>query len=232
MGSVNLDLNRRFVGIKENVLFGVANGGQCLSFTLLVSYLTYFYVNIFNIDPKIVATMLFIEGIWDTLNDPLMGSIVDRTRTRIGKLRPYLLGIPIPMAIATILFFAGPFLITNPSPTAPSKIIYMVITYFTWEFLYTISDVPFWGMAASISPNPADRTRAITSARLISGIISGAPGIMIPILIDLTENGVIHAELKNIFFITGVTCGVVGMGLFILSGIFVKERVASRTRRN
>lgn len=226
MGSVNLDLNRRFVGIKENVLFGVANGGQCLSFTLLVSYLTYFYVNIFNIDPKIVATMLFIEGIWDTLNDPLMGSIVDRTRTRIGKLRPYLLGIPIPMAIATILFFAGPFLITNPSPTAPSKIIYMVITYFTWEFLYTISDVPFWGMAASISPNPADRTRAITSARLISGIISGAPGIMIPILIDLTENGVIHAELKNIFFITGVTCGVVGMGLFILSGIFVKERVA------
>lgn len=221
-----IDSSRRYVGTKENVIFGIANGGQCLSFSVLTSYLTYFYVNIFNISPKIVATMLFLEGIWDTLNDPLMGTIVDRTRTRAGKLRPYLLGVPIPMAIATVLFFSGPMLIHNPSPTAPSKIIYMVLTYFAWEFLYTISDVPFWGMAAAISPNPADRTRAITSARLISGIIGGIPSVLMPILIDLTKNNTIHTNLKEVFFVTGVTCGIVGMALFFLAGIFVKERVA------
>ena len=88
MGQGIIDSNRRYVGTKENLVFGIANGGQVMSFTLITSYLTYFYVNIFNIDPKIVATMLFLEGIWDTLNDPLMGTIVDRTRTRAGKLRP------------------------------------------------------------------------------------------------------------------------------------------------
>ncbi len=221
-----VNTNRRYVGLKENIIFGVANGGQCLSFSLLVSYLTYFYVNIFNIDPKIVATMLFLEGIWDTINDPLMGSVVDRTRTRLGKLRPYLLGVPLPMALATVLFFAGPMFLHNPSPTAPSKVIYMVITYFTWEFLYTMSDVPFWGMAAALSPSPADRTRAITSARLISGIIGGIPTVIIPILIDLTENNLIGTSIKQIFFVAGITSGIIGMALFFLSGVFVKERVA------
>ena len=100
MGQSTIDSNRRYVGTKENLVFGVANGGQVMSFTLITSYLTYFYVNIFNIDPKIVATMLFLEGIWDTLNDPLMGTIVDRTRTRAGKLRPYLIGVPVPMTIS------------------------------------------------------------------------------------------------------------------------------------
>lgn len=226
MGQSTIDSNRRYVGTKENLVFGVANGGQVMSFTLITSYLTYFYVNIFNIDPKIVATMLFLEGVWDTLNDPLMGTIVDRTRTRAGKLRPYLIGVPVPMTISIILFFAGPMLLTNPSPTAPSKIVYMVITYFVWEFLYTISDVPFWGMAAAISPNPADRTRAITSARLISGFIGGIPTVLMPILIDLSKGGIVGSEIKQIFFIAGVTFGIMGMALFFLSGVFVKERVA------
>ena len=224
MEQERIDTNRRYVGIKENLVFGVANGGQVLSFSLLVSYLTYFYVNVFNIDPKIVATMIFLEGIWDTFNDPLMGTVVDRTRTRFGKLRPYLLGVPIPLALATVFFFAGPMLLNDPSPRAPSKIIYMVVTYTIWEFLYTMSDVPFWGMAAAISPSPMDRTRAITSARFISGIIGSIPTVIMPILIDLTKGNLIGASIKQIFFIAGASGGIIGMALFFLSGVFVKER--------
>lgn len=145
--------NRRYVGVKENLAYGVACGGQNMSYTFMASYLTYFFVNVFGIDPAIVATMLFIEGIWDAVNDPIMGSIVDKTRTRFGKLRPYLLVIPIPLAVVTMLLFAGPVLMAEA--TMGAKVVYMVITYFVWEFLYTICDVPFWGMSAAISPNPA-----------------------------------------------------------------------------
>ncbi|HOO26725.1 MAG TPA: MFS transporter, partial [Clostridiales bacterium] len=226
MSSSSLDTGRRYVGTKETLAFGVANGGQVMSFSLITSYLTYFFVNVFNIDPKIVAGMLFIEGIWDTLNDPLMGTVVDRTRTRFGKLRPYLLGIPLPMALSVFLFFLGPLIITNPSPTAPIKIVYMTLTYFLWEFLYTISDVPFWGMAAAISPSPADRTRTITSARFISGIVGSIPGILMPILMDLSNSGIINIKIKNLFFVCGVSFGIIGMSLFLLSGIFARERVA------
>ena len=225
MGQSSLDSNRRYVGTKENVIYGIANGGQCLSYSFLTAYITYFFVNVFNIDSRIVATMLFMEGIWDAVNDPLMGTVVDKTRTRFGKLRPFLMGVPLPLAAATVMLFAGPVIITAPGTAAPSKLIYMVVTYFLWEFLYTICDVPFWGMSASISPNPADRTRAITSARFISGIIGGIPGILTPILIDLSNNRVIDTSLKDIFFGSGLVFGIFGMGLFFLSGIFIKERV-------
>jgi len=216
--------SRRYIGTKESVLYGIANGGQCLGYSFLTSYITYFFVNVFHVNPRYVALMLGLEGIWDTINDPLMGAVVDKTRTRYGKLRPYLLGVPIPLGITTILLFAGPLIVTNPSPNAASKVIYMTATYLIWEFFYTIGDVPFWGLSTAVSPNPDDRTRAITSARFISGIIGGLPGIAMPILIDMS-NSASGFNLKNVFGGMGLLAGTIGMGLFALSGIFVKERV-------
>ncbi len=220
---------RRYVGVKENLIYGIANGGQCIGYGFLTSYISYFFVNVFHVNTAIVSAMLFIEGIWDTINDPLMGSLVDRTRTRYGKLRPYLLGVPIPLSITTIALFMGPLLIHNPSDTAPSKVIYMVVTYFLWEFFYTIGDVPFWGMSAAVSPNPEDRTRAITSARFISGIVSGAPGIAMPILLDVAAAPGSSLSLKNVFFGFALLAGTLGMALFMMSGLFVKERVVQNS---
>jgi AraC-like DNA-binding protein len=116
-----------------------------------------------------------------------MGSIVDKTRTRYGKLRPYLIFTPIPLGIVTVLFFGGPVFLGEVSIAA--KIVYMSVTYFVWEFFYTIGDIPFWGLSAAISPNPADRSRAITSARFISSVVGGLPGIVVPVCIDLCRNG-------------------------------------------
>lgn len=223
-------INKRYVTPRENLIYGVANGGQCMSYTFLTSYISYFFVNVFNIDAKIVASMLFITGIWDAINDPLMGSIIDKTRTRHGKLKPYLLGVPIPLAITTIMLFAGPLVVSTGGQRAWQKIVYMFVTYFLWEFFYTIGDVPFWGLSAAISPNPEDRTRAITSARFISNIVGALPGIIIPILIDLVNSSIINTNLKMIFFGYAVFSGVFGMGLFSLSGIFVKERVVQATQ--
>lgn len=218
---------RRYVGTKENVIYGIANGGQVMGYGFLTSYLTYFFINVFHINPKFVSAMLFVEGIWDTVNDPLMGSIVDRTRTRYGKLRPYLLAVPIPLAITTLALFSGPLIINSASQNAPSKLIYVTIAYFLWEFFYTIGDVPFWGMSAAISPNPDDRTRAITSARFISGIFGGIPGIAMPILLDVAASSAI--SLKNVFFVLALLASTVGIGLFSLSGIFAKERVVQNS---
>lgn len=219
-------LSSRYVTPKENFIYGIANGGQCMSYSFLCSYITYFFVNVFNIDAKIVSLMLFIEGMWDTVNDPLMGSIVDKTRTRFGKFRPYLIGVPIPLAITTIALFAGPIIVGEGGSDAPKKIVYMTITYFLWEFFYTIGDVPFWSLSAAISPNPKDRTRAITSARFISGILGGIPGIAMPILIDLSSRRMISPNFRELFFIVALITSVIGMGLFSLSGFAVKERVA------
>lgn len=215
----------RYVGIKENLAYGFANAGQVFGYNLFAgSYLSMFFVKVFGIPSGAVATMILILGIWDTINDPLLGGIIDKTRTRYGKLRPYLLIVPIPLAIVTILFWSGPLLLQD-TRNMVIKIVYMYISYIMWEFFYTIGDVPFWGMSAAISPSPSDRTRAISSARFISGLIGGLSTTILPVLIDLSENGAIGWSLQQVFAFMGVIAAGFVICLFSLAGVFTKERV-------
>ena len=130
---------RRYVGVRETLIYGVANGGQVIGYNLVRMQLTFFLVTVFGIPGQAVSLMIFFMGIWDTMNDPIMGTIVDKTRTRYGKLRPYLLFVPIPLGAATILFFGGAEFLRGVESTT-AKIVYMCITYFIWEFFYTIGD--------------------------------------------------------------------------------------------
>lgn len=215
---------KRYVGVKETVLYGVANGGQVIGYNLVRMQLTFFLLTVFGLPSKAVAIMIFVLGIWDALNDPIMGSIVDRTRTRFGKLRPYLLFVPIPLGIATVFLFGGAeFLKGVESDTV--KVIYTWIVYFIWELFYTIGDIPFWGLSAAISPSLKDRSNAITSARFISGIIGGGSNLLIPIFIDLSRNNVISWNLSQVFLFMGLLAGTVGMVLFSFAGLFTRERV-------
>lgn len=216
---------KRYVGVRETLIYGIANGGQCMSYTFLSSYLTYFFVNVFNIEPGAVATMIFVLGIWDTINDPIMGSFIDKTRTRYGKLRPYLFLVPIPLAAATVMLFSGPLFFAGEPSDSIQKIVYMYLSYVIWEMLYTVGDVPFWGLSASNSPNPLDRSRSIGSARFISSILGGIPGIVIAPVIDIVKSGSTSMTLPQAFAVLGLVVSVVGMGLFSLSGFFCKERI-------
>ena len=215
----------RYVGVKETVAYGIANAGQCFGYNIIAgSYLSLFFLKVFGVPPEAVAAMMLFLGLWDTINDPLMGTIIDKTRTRYGKLRPYLLIVPIPLGLATIALFAGPQILGENAETI-SKIIYMFITYFIWELFYTLGDVPFWGMSAAISPSPSDRTRVISSARFISGILGGISTPILTVLMDLSNNGAIPLSLSQVFLLMAIISGTFGMALFSLSGICTKERV-------
>lgn len=215
----------RYVGVKENLAYGFACAGQNFGYNLVAGgYLSLFFTKVFEIPAGAVATMILVLGIWDTVNDPLMGSIIDRTRTRWGKLRPYLLFVPIPLAIATIMLFAGPEILAD-AKTATVKIVYMYISYFIWEFFYTIGDVPFWGMSTAISPSPSDRTRAISSARFITSIFGGLSTTFLVVMMDLSNNGVWGLTLSQDFLILAVVAAFMLVFVFSLAGRKTKERV-------
>ena len=220
----------RYVGVKENLAYGFANAGQVFGYNLFAGgYLSLFFIKVFGIPEKAVATMILILGIWDTVNDPLMGGIVDKTRTRYGKLRPYLLIVPIPLAIATVMVFAGPELLADVK-SVTVKIVYMYVSYFIWELLYTLGDVPFWGMSTAISPLPSDRTRAISTARFVSGILGGLSTTFLPVMMDLTNNGVWGVTLSQDFLILALVAAFFLVTLFSLAGRKTKERVVQTVK--
>ena len=220
----------RYVGIKENVAYGLACAGQNFGYNMVAGgYMLLFFTKVFGLPEAAVSFMILVLGIWDTVNDPLMGAVVDKTRTRYGKLRPYLIFVPLPLSIFTILLFAGPVILQDVKTTAV-KIVYMYVSYFLWEFFYTIGDIPFWGMSAAISPSPSDRTRAISSARFTTGLIGGLSTTLLVVLMDLSNKGVIGLSLAQVFLLLAVVSATLGMGLFSLAGICTRQRVVQSVK--
>lgn len=161
---------------KEGISFSLAGFGQNLICTIVGSYLTVFMTDAIGYPALWVAFLMLFARIFDALNDPIMGSIVDRTRTKWGKCRPYLKWMPVPIAIMTILCFlpwyakagqAGGF--------AAISIIYVL-----WSVVYTICDVPYWGLSTAMSNDTYRRGNLLTIARLICTLGAGIVTIVVP----------------------------------------------------
>lgn len=213
------------VGRGEIAAYGIAGGGQNLAYGLITGYLMYYYVNVFHIDPRVVGLMLFVEGIWDVVNNPLAGMVIDRTRSRHGKMLPYLRWCIAPLAVFTVLLFAGPYLIRDTSSFSPAKIAFMFLSYFAWEIFYTITDVAYWGLSAAISPDAKERRRVMTFNNAAVNVGSSLPFVVVPFLLDYAATDGAVFDMRAVFMLLGVVAGVVGIGLFSLAGFFVHERV-------
>lgn len=210
----------------EIAAYSAAGVGQNICYALVTGYLMYFYINVFRIDPRAVGLMLFIEGIWDIVNNPLCGMVIDRTRTKWGKMLPFLRGGTAPLALFTVLLFAGPYIIKDPSPMSLAKIAYMFLTYLLWELFYSITDVAYWGLSAAISPLEADRRRVMTAVNAAVSVGNALPAFTVPLLLDYSATNSEKISASALFLLLGLAAGVGGIGLFSLSGLCVKERVA------
>lgn len=146
------------------IAYGCGSLGKDLALGVIGSYLLIFYTDILGISAAAAGTILVVTKIWDAVNDPIMGSIVDRTRTKWGRFRPYLLLVPIPLALFSALCFAA------PDWTVTAKTIYALVTYTITGMLFTAYDVPLWGMVPIITNNRDDSNKCISSARFFTSL--------------------------------------------------------------
>ncbi|MDE6751415.1 MAG: MFS transporter [Eubacterium sp.] len=214
-----------YLSKKETLIYGIANGGQVFGYSLVTSYLMYFYLNVFQVNAKIISVVFIIGGIWDIINNPLIGMFIDHKNNALGKQTKVIKQFTPLQCIVTVLIFMGPFFINSSSDTAPSKIIYLILTYFLWEFFYSITDVAFGGLVAVMSPNPKDRQKAISTSNICNQLSASLVVIVIPIMLDISKSGKTGISLEAVFIIMGLLAGIIGVGLFSLSGYFVKERI-------
>ena len=222
---------KRYVGYGEALAYGFAAGGKSFVTTPTQSgYLSLFFTKVFGLPAGAVSSMMLLSGLWDAVNDPLIGSVIDKTRTGYGKLRPWLIVTPLPFALLTVVLFGGPTFM-NGVKSVGVKIVYMYVSYVLWELCYTFADVPFNGMTTAVSPLPRDRTRVISFSTFISGIVAGASQTLLLSLMDASEKGLWNVSLRTVFLLIGVIAAGFGGGLFSLAGIFTKERVVQSARQ-
>jgi GPH family glycoside/pentoside/hexuronide:cation symporter len=140
------------LSVVEKIGYGLGDTASNILYQAWSFFLAKFYTDVFGISPKHAATMFLVTRIWDTINDPIMGMIADRTKTRWGKFRPYLLWVGVPYGVLVWAMFVTPNWGDN------AKIIYAYATYILATMAYTAINIPYSSMMAVITPDPKERT--------------------------------------------------------------------------
>lgn len=150
------------VALREKLAYGMGNLGTQMVFNPATTFMVFFYTDVVGIAAATVGTILFASRFFDLLN-PFMGMLVDRTRTRYGKARPWLLWMAIPFGVAAMLLFSSP----NLGPTA--KVIYAFVTYnLALTLIYTTVDIPYSAMMPLITTEPQERTGLSVTRMILS----------------------------------------------------------------
>lgn len=210
-------MNKKYLTGKDYTLFSLARFASSAVQGLVQGYLLYFYTSCIGISASAVGVMFLVSKIFDGLNDPIMGVIVDKTRTKMGKMRPYLLAGAIPWGIITILMFLPQI---YAGLNMSGKIAYMYVTYLLYGIVGTIIGVPLDGIPAVASPNTDERAKIISISRILGSIGEQSALVLLTFFLLLT-----HDDYTSSYMWMGIIIGVLGPLFMVLGCLSIKERL-------
>ena len=204
--------------MKEKVSYGFGDFASCLYWKAISDYLNIFYTDIFGITALAAGAMLGVSRSLDAIFDVVIGMLADRTKSRWGKFRPFLLYTCVPMAIIGLLTF------TVPDFGAKGKLIWAYVTFNTFMLIYTTINIPYTEMLGVITPNPVERT-TLSSIKFVGAF---AGGIVVAVcLMKMTQvGGWLNATTpKQGWQMSFAILGVVAVISFLVVFFNTKERV-------
>lgn len=219
---------------KERNMYLVGLAGQNMVYNIIAVGMAFYFQSVIFIPQLAISIIMAIARVWDAVNDPMMGTIVDRTRTKWGKCRPYLIFTPAIIGIITILTFVNGFYSNDLSTVKKVLVVgWAGLSYILWGMCYTAGDIPIWGITALMTNDEKDRQKLLSLARIVAGIGGGA--IML-LFVKLAQGvgGAIEGTLqmenaKNIaqrrgFIIVAIVTTLVATALFQCAA-YAKEHV-------
>jgi glycoside/pentoside/hexuronide:cation symporter, GPH family len=201
--------------LSEYVGYALGDTASNLFFQTFNIFLTYYYVDVWALAASSVSWMMLAVRFWDSVADPVMGIIADRTETRWGKFRPYLLWMAIPYGVAGYLIFA------NPSLGPSGKLVYAYATYTLMLFAYTGVNVPYSSLLGVLSPS--SRTRTVASSFRFVGAFGG--GLLVSLLVRPLVKALGGGDEVSGFQQTMAMFAVLSVLLFWVTFATTRERV-------
>ncbi len=224
-----LQSDRRYVGNKETVAYLLNDLSNSFN---IGGFKNRFIWDVVKIDFGISALVGLFTGIWDVINDPIIAFAVDKTRTRWGKFRPYLIAFQAPMTLLATLYWLIPFFFPGTSATYLPKLIFYFAFGVVQETAGTFTEVAKAGYMTTITPHPNDRARLITMAEFLTGYMGeDMPNIFMGVFLDLINNNIVKWKLRNVFLIMGVGTGLVSSAFTLYFFVVSRERVMQKVER-
>lgn len=202
----------KHISKKEKINFYAGLSGQNMVYSLVgAGFFTYFMTDIAMFPAAVVTVLLIVMKVWDGVNDPIIGSFIDKHTFKNGeKLRPFLRYTPLPVGIFTVLVF---LVFSTNEDLLWLRVAYFIIMYIGWDITYTLQDVALWGITASVSPNGDERDNFVKWARTIGSCVFGVFSAIIPMVIEMVAN----ATKSKMATVTLVFAVIFGMGGAMLS---------------
>lgn len=209
---------------REALLYGLGIAGQNVSVGM-VGWFYYFCTDVAYYDLKMIAVILTVVRLWDAVNDPLMGMLIDRHRFKNGeKLRPWLKIAPMLTGIAASLLFIKP----NFADNTYIQATLILIIYLVYDMAFTLQDISMWGMSAVMSPKSKERELIAYVGRVSATVGSWLPGLITVFISVANQIGI---SQKVLFAVLGIVLGGGGM-LVSVSSSLAKERVRTQADKD
>lgn len=217
--------------LKSKLGYGVGAIGLDLSYGMFYSFLAKYLTDVLGLSASFLLILTPIARIWDGINDPMMGTIVDNTHTKMGKYRPWILRGSLCNAVVLVFLFSNPFNLSGVALCA-----YVAIAYIAWGMTNTMADIPYWSMVPSFTSDPQERNLVSTLARAFSGIGQGIVSILAPVLMTAVsvtmkpdESGeMVKVHDARSYVICAAVCAVC---LVLFSGISVSTTKETQTTK-
>ena len=195
--------------LKSKLGYGIGAIGLDLSYGMFYSFLAKYLTDVLGLSASFLLILTPIARLWDGINDPMMGTIVDNTHTKMGKYRPWILRGSILNAIVLVFLFSNPFKLSGGALMA-----YVAVMYIGWGMTNTLADIPYWSMVPSFTSDPQERNLVSTLARTFSGLGQGIVSIIAPIVMTAVsgttavgENGeMTKVHDSRSYFICAIVC--------------------------
>ena len=202
------------LALKEKFGYGLGDTASNIVFQVVINFMLYFYTDVFGITAAAAGTLMLAVRIFDAVTDPIMGGLADRTRTRWGSYRPYLLWISVPYGLLAVLAF------TTPDLSDGGKLIYAYITYALLMTAYTAINIPYSALGGVITKNTQERA-SVQSWRFMLAMVGGAlvAASTLP-MVEFFGNG---NEQKG-FQMAMVVLSVIAIACFVACFALTKER--------
>ena len=173
------------ISLREKLSYGVAGAGGDLSYGMTNAFFSNFLTDNLKIRPGYLSGMFLLCRVWDGINDPMMGTLVDNTRTRLGRFRPWILTGGILNAIVLVMMFTNPGFVSG----GVGAYVWATVTYLLWGMSYTIFDIPYWSFVPAMARDPKERNTIATIPRFFCGVGQGIVSLFTVAMVDKLGHG-------------------------------------------
>ncbi|MCM1537049.1 MAG: glycoside-pentoside-hexuronide (GPH):cation symporter [bacterium] len=218
-------MNNKKLSFGEKAAYGLGAVGKDMVYMLSASYILYYYQDIMGVSAWVMGIILLVARVFDAFNDPIMGVLVAKTKTRFGKFRPWLLIGTVTNAIILYLMFAAP-----PALSGSGLVAYAAVFYILWGVTYTMMDIPYWSMIPAFTEGGKERENLSALARSCAGVGSALITIITMIAVPalgrlLAGTGAVDAEIERVGFqYFALIIAIIFIVFVVITCVKIKEK--------